>query len=499
MPTSPEDLALARLVARLKACGVPPMEDAPAEWDGLAEDERRVLQYLRQRARGSAPPEDPAPPGKAPRTWQPSAQAEPPAPYAEDSETVTDGPGNIPKVANLGVTEAANPASQRITLRNGRVGQPYSVDLPGYDDLELIDDDGAGLTLGQGRLSGSPEAAGSFALKLTATQEGTPVTLSARLSIIANPRDLWTSEPSDRLAQFWKPDEAFATATGDGLIVAASKRGRSHAREGGFREDHFAIHADGPGQWQFLAVADGAGSATYAREGSRIACETAVAALPDLAKAHLDPLMVWDLRTSPQDLRPLFQPVLSGAAMAAARALEQAARDHGADPADLSTTLVLAMTRKIGDHWLTATFSVGDGGAAIFDANSRQVAVLCNPDSGAYAGQTRFLTTGELAAPEEVAQRIFVDLRRDFTVLAVMTDGITDPKFPTEADLADPDQWQTFWAEDLGNAVSFAPNNPVQGAAMLDWLDFWSRGNHDDRTLAVLVPLTGATQQEPSD
>jgi hypothetical protein len=69
-----------------------------------------------------------------------------------------------------------------------------------------------------------------------------------------------------------------------------------------------------------------------------------------------------------------------------------------------------------------------------------------------------------------------------------MTDGISDPKFPTDSVFADPSKWTEFWEGDLTNAVDFSRTNADMERQFLEWLDFWSPGNHDDRTLAVLVP-----------
>ena len=59
-------------------------------------------------------------------------------------------------------------------------------------------------------------------------------------------------------------------------IVAASKRGRSHAHEGKARDDDFNIYHNDSNGWYIIAVADGAGSAKYSRKGSAVACETCV-------------------------------------------------------------------------------------------------------------------------------------------------------------------------------------------------------------------------------
>lgn len=75
---------------------------------------------------------------------------------------------------------------------------------------------------------------------------------------------------------------------GAGDVVAASKRGRSHAQDGKYRDDHFRIRADAATGWHILVVADGAGSAELSREGSRIACDCVMQALLPLLADKVD-------------------------------------------------------------------------------------------------------------------------------------------------------------------------------------------------------------------
>jgi hypothetical protein len=72
-----------------------------------------------------------------------------------------------------------------------------------------------------------------------------------------------------------------------------------------------------------------------------------------------------------------------------------------------------------------------------------------------------------------------------------MSDGITDPKLPTENAFADPAIWAALWKDDLAAEVDFMASDEVIEEQFLAWLDFWSPGNHDDRTLAVLLPQEG--------
>ena len=111
------------------------------------------------------------------------------------------------------------------------------------------------------------------------------------------------------------------------------------------------------------------------------------------------------------------------------------------------------------------------------------------PDGGEFAGQTRFLQSSEFSGTyEDIAKRLFFDIRQDFTAFLLMTDGITDPKFPTDVVFADAAKWIEFWSEDFTKEVEFERGNAELEREFLNWMDFWSPGNHDDRTLAVMVP-----------
>ena len=114
-------------------------------------------------------------------------------------------------------------------------------------------------------------------------------TLEHKMLFVINqdPRKLWRNIPVDwenMPEHKYKNDdtqveyvkvEALADGTPQKDIVAASKRGRSHAQEGKPRDDYFRMeHMDNG--WYIMAVADGAGSAKYSRQGSKIACDESV-------------------------------------------------------------------------------------------------------------------------------------------------------------------------------------------------------------------------------
>ena len=72
-----------------------------------------------------------------------------------------------------------------------------------------------------------------------------------------------------------------------------------------------------------------------------------------------------------------------------------------------------------------------------------------------------------------------------------MSDGVSDPMFETDANLANPQKWDEFWENlagknDDGVAVHLTDDNEESKNELLKWLDFYIGGNHDDRTIAIL-------------
>jgi Protein phosphatase 2C len=112
---------------------------------------------------------------------------------------------------------------------------------------------------------------------------------------------------------------------------------------------------------------------------------------------------------------------------------------------------------------------------------------LSRADSGEFAGQTRFLTMAEVWQDSNgINDRIDFKVTPDITAIVAMTDGVSDPKFETDAKFAEANCWHELWKELA--AVGLEPGNEKAADELLDWLGFWSVGNHDDRTLAVLLP-----------
>lgn len=289
--------------------------------------------------------------------------------------------------------------------------------------------------------------------------------------------------------------EALADGTPQKDIVAASKRGRSHAQEGKPRDDYFRMeHMDNG--WYIMAVADGAGSAKYSRQGSKIACDESVSyCMSKLgqSKAFEDAIGIYSHLhdTTEEDARKTvgnhIYDIVGTAAFKAHKAI-QAEAALTKQPIKLyATTLLLTICKKFSFGWFVASFWVGDGAICLYDKNAHTAKILGVPDEGEYAGQTRFLTMSEIFKDTTALyQRLRFNIVDDFTALFLMSDGVSDPKFETDANLNNPDKWDALWDDLKENGVELTDDNEASKDQLLDWLDFWSPGNHDDRTIAIL-------------
>lgn len=409
--------------------------------------------------------------------------------------------------------------SAPIILPNGRVGEQYKAPndftIEGVEDYEIVGLEAVGLNYDKTDngfvISGlaQPEdiKGGDFPLILRYKPKGLlegEEWLERKLTLILNPdpRTLWKDIPTPRDTEYFKEDSQMQyvkVEEKDGIprkdIVAASQRGRSHAHEGKPRDDHFLLHYCDKTEWYVIAVADGAGSAKYSREGSRIACETAVAhckdALADSSEFE-NAIQLFADNAESQEARKLvgdkIYRIVGNAALKAHNAIKkEAERKEGAKLKDYATTLLLAICKRFEFGWAVASFWVGDGAMCIYDAEKHTADMLGMPDEGEFAGQTRFLTMPEIFADTaSFYQRLRFKIYPDFTALMLMTDGVSDPKFETDANLQNPEKWDALWKDLAENGVEHTDDNEKSQEQLLNWLNFWDRGNHDDRTIAIL-------------
>ncbi len=395
-----------------------------------------------------------------------------------------------------------------IVIPNGKVNVPYShvfriEDLglkdPGHVYFEGLESVGLKYDQDTSEINGTPFIAGDHKIKLfiSLSSWGTnrsPLEKIFILIINPDPKSLWKNIPTEKEIEYFKEDSAFKYLLSvEKNLIGASQRGRSHAQEGKPRDDDFAFDFFEKNQWYVLAVADGAGSAAYSRKGSQIACETVVEVCGNeidlrihqfeghIRKFHED-RSAGNRKMVGDDLYH----ILGTAVFQSSRNIETEAKATNRQIKDYSTTLIAAICKKFDFGWYIGVFWVGDGGIGIYDRKKPFLKVLGESDGGEYAGQTRFLTMPEITQPVELYRRLRFEVIEDFTALLLMTDGVTDPKFETDANLLKIEKWDNLWDE-LNKEVDYSTEPEIAAGQLLNWLDFWSPGNHDDRTIVMLL------------
>ncbi len=409
--------------------------------------------------------------------------------------------------------------NKSIIIPNGKVNQDYcflfKIEELGlteigdywFEGLEAI---GLIFNSDTNEIKGKPNTAGDHKIKLKIKRndwsDGKPV-FERQITFIINPdpKSLWKNIPTPNDIEYYKPDsdKCFVKVTSStkifGLgkthkkdIVAASQRGRSHAQDGKPRDDDFYIRYLNEVDWYILSVADGAGSAKSSRKGSEIACKTVGEVCEQLIKEKTKEFenLIKDFSTEKSDERrkkmgDSLYSILGNSVFKAVKNIEEEAKKTNKPLKDYSTTLIVSICKKFKFGWFVGAFWVGDGGIGIYNKDTNFLKILGESDGGEYAGQTRFLTMPEITQPTELYRRLRFDIVDDFTALILMTDGITDPKFETDANLLKVEKWNELW-QDLSKEVDFSDDNETSADQLLNWLDFWSPGNHDDRTIAIL-------------
>jgi Protein phosphatase 2C len=400
----------------------------------------------------------------------------------------------------------------KLNLPNGKIGVDYSqkIDISplhrapetlievipsGFEEVGL-----AFTSTGELRIDGQPADHGKFPVQILlrfAADGDRPAQdyrLQGEIDILPDPRKLWKELEPDASLPYPKAHFRSETLHMAGrTMIAASRRGRSHAHNGTFRDDEFELRVNEGQQWYIMAVADGAGSAPYSRRGSQIACEKAVeileAKLDAKLTADLEALAnVWTREQTDQlraQIRNRIYEALSHAAYAGYKAITEEAETLGEAAKAFHTTLMLTIVRQFDFGYFVGTWWVGDGAVGILQ-RGKYLKLMGIPDGGQFAGQTRFLTMQEIWADgATVAKRIEFDVVPDFTGVLLMTDGVSDPKFHTDHNMLQRENWDTLW-DDMSERVDFLQDNLQADEQLLDWLDFWAAGEHDDRSIAIL-------------
>ncbi len=376
-------------------------------------------------------------------------------------------------------------------LPNARCGEPYRADFPLPPNATNITfEPECGLTWDAAaqQIHGTPSQSGDVEIRYEIEENGNSTVHRLQLYINPNPRDLWQTIDSDPNARFAKPDTAHdSIPTPQGSLIAARVRGRSHAHNGTHCDDDYRIDYHPRTGLHFIAVADGAGSAEFSRYGSQLAVNAAASTVWQLLDDNAqDFFRLPDYDADNQ--KRVLSSLIRHAAYQAYVAQTEAAKAENIPLKSLACTLLIALALPRADGtWLVAAYWVGDGAAAVWQPENQQLMLLGESDGGAYSGETVFLSAHEVS--DNLAHRIRCWAGQQPPALILMTDGVSDPKFETDANLAKSEKWAALWQEPKFQAVLQAEQ---PAAALEEWLGFWSAGNHDDRTLALFLPAKAA-------
>lgn len=389
------------------------------------------------------------------------------------------------------------PAKLKISLPNAKVNQEYleavtALDTNGHavaiDDIEIDAASGLSFDAESSHIQGLPLAAGTVSLKIKwANSKSQPFFYTMNLIVIADPKSLWNNiEPPASAPYFKKNTDSLFISEHPVRIAAASRRGRSHEHNGSFRDDDFFVHVDPASGWSTLIVADGAGSARFSRRGSEIATAEFGALILAATTGEngvqlTQQLEDWDKSNDAQkSISSHFQKLFQEASVAAIKKIEAEAQSIPTSAKDYSTTLLVAVTKRIKTRTFIVAFWVGDGVIAAYGPSGK-VRVMGQPDGGEHAGQTIFLDARVVMDGPSFFKRITMGFFSDITSVLLMTDGVSDPRFETDSELSDPSKWDALWSEISPLLFTQSPEQ-----ALLNWLEFYSPKHHDDRTIAVL-------------
>lgn len=411
-------------------------------------------------------------------------------------------------------------------------GQEYTYDLRshiGDSDSYTLEDshlpEGVSVDVQQGLVQGTPvqhpKKTGPFFIHLTSpTNKSDEI---VHFAVKANPRDLWKNIDPDSRKPFPKTHTDRAGFENELVkVIAASRRGRDHEHRGEFREDDFKVEFDEELQMLLVAVSDGMGSYERSREASRIQCAESIASLKEdlregktqsgeLFKDRILDCFSQHLREGADldAVQPYVTQIMYNAAAASYRKLVEVAKEEGVPlkggPKNSSgkkegfaATLLLAVIFRHEGQWCTFTFATGDGILVALDGPN--VSLLMTPDKGEDHNETLPLSHIQWDSPtlvDDLKARTFIHTSPDMSHIMVMTDGVSNGKLQTGSDHLDQDDWDNLCGEVL---VYFDVSNMDVAAEKLEeWLHFYVKGTHDDRTLVMCeLQVDDSVSHEPA-
>jgi serine/threonine protein phosphatase PrpC len=273
------------------------------------------------------------------------------------------------------------------------------------------------------------------------------------------------------------------------MVTAATKRGRSHAHHGTFREDAYAWKKEN--MFAIYCVCDGAGSATFSRIGSELATRSICRVASEALLSNQDKIQA----CSAASLHTNLKAVLEHAVSVTADKIHGIAEKSGAKPKDYRCTILTALHYKHASGGFFVFGNVGDGFMGV-KRRGRAAERLGISHSGDFSGEVLCFMPDAKVGEFYKNSLDSIPMLPDEEVEAVLlcTDGIEDPFYPAQKNI-DPlyrhlegsfegDPCGIQYPDEARPAAVFASANP--GEELLKWLNFAKRGENDDRTIMVV-------------
>jgi hypothetical protein len=272
---------------------------------------------------------------------------------------------------------------QSTVIPNGTVGKLYEANIDfqknGWNDFAECTIEGmeaVGLVYDneQKKIVGTPDTSGDLKLKMKFRLIGQDESEEWNIKLISlvinpDPKSLWKNIPSNKEEPYWKEDDVTVVSQlGDKHIVVSSKRGRSHATVGSFRDDDFAFkHFEETG-WSVIVVSDGAGSAKFSRKGSDLASRAVIEYFADNINTEafvaFDSILKEHIEQPTSDTQKVLSRFvynnLGKAALYVHKKLDEFAKSLDVPIKDLHATLIFTLLKKYNFGYAILSFGVGD-------------------------------------------------------------------------------------------------------------------------------------------
>lgn len=331
---------------------------------------------------------------------------------------------------------------------------------------------------------GTPHVSRDFEIRL----ETADIIYVLKSFINQNPRLMWPDIPSDQKVKLDKDWKGFSSPNTQ--VLAASHRGRSHAKKGSYRDDDFYIAEEDC--FMVSVVADGAGSACFSNIGSKVFCQSAGRSICNLLHEKSDELrnvlhnsiVASDRIIQSKSILRILYGIFPVAAREGRQEIERVAKENNNELKLYQTTALLSFSVKLSDDiFFCASFQVGDGMTAAVTKD--KVFLLAEPDKGNFPGETVFVTSGGVFSDAQMLlNRIRYCVCYSTPCIVSMTDGVTDSYFKENPLMDDLSFWHALLKDvhdDNGELKS-----PEE---VCDWLNYYVAQEHDDRTITIVKYL----------